>query len=315
MSLKLIVLGNLLILLSFSLLLSIRAKVNQTEKWTFWQGLKRREKGRNYEKKLESIQQMGFRLNFIQSLEKKYLFQSGLSAQFPRLSVGSLFLAAFASATALSVWIWELFKIEGLVLSAVLVGAVLPFHLIALYSAWRNRRLINSLPGFYGVLQRWAQIHEDVYFCLGQLENSGLDESLRNPFTLFVLESNAGLSKGDAFFNLEQRFQGTPVIHFVRCLERMTKQRGDLVKMLQGFENESYQLQTEMAERQDTQIKYNLLINGLSVASFFLIYLLLNTNRVLSDFYIETLLGKSLLSGLSLLMALSFLGGLKYDHA
>lgn len=313
--LKLFILINFLMMMALVILLTTLKKANKIGKWTFGQERKPNERGRSYEKKLDNIEQMGFKLNFIQQLEKKYLFQSGLFAKFPKLSLGSLFMSAALSAVTFSIWIWNLFKIEGLVLSATLVGVVLPFHLIALYSAWRNRKLINGLPGFYSVLQRWAQIHEDVYFCLGQLENSGVDESLRTPFSLFVLESNAGLSKGDAFFHLEQRFQGTPVLHFIRCLERMTEQRGDLVKMLQGFENESYQLQTEMAERQDTQIKYNLLINGLSVASFFLIYLLLNTNRVLSDFYIETLMGKSLLSGLSLLMALSFLGGLKYERA
>ncbi len=52
---------------------------------------------------------------------------------------------------------------------------------------------------------------------------------------MFVLESNAGLSKGDAFLHLEQKFQGTPLLHFIRCIERMTEQRGDLVKMLQGL--------------------------------------------------------------------------------
>lgn len=314
MTLELIFLSNGLIIGALTLLLVAKANEKRGRKWTLGQDLKRKERGRNYEKKLENIQQMGFRLNLIQRLEKKYLFRSGLSSKFPWLTLNGLFIGSLTSAIIGSIWIWTLFKIEGLVVSGALVGMVLPFHVIALYGAWRNRRLINNLPGFYGVLQRWALIQEDVYFCLGQLENSGIDESLRSPFTLFVLESNAGLSKGDAFFNLEQRFQGTPVLHFVRCLERMTEQRGDLVKMLQGFENESYQLQTEMSERQDTQIKYNLLINGLSIASFFLIYMLLNTNRVLSDFYIETLLGKSLLSGLSLLMALSFIGGLKYER-
>lgn len=312
---KLMVLINLLILLALSLLLLVYRRHQKTHRWTLLLDLKPKVKGRAYQKNLENIQQMGFQLSFMQRLEKKYIFQSGLSGKFPFMSIGLMFIGSFFFAVVFSNWIWILFHIEGLIVSAVIVGVVLPFHLVALYSAWRNRKLINGLPGFYSVLQRWAQIQEDIYFCLGQLENSGVDESLGGPFTLFVLESNAGLSKGDAFFHLEQKFQGTPLLHFIRCIERMTEQRGDLVKMLQGFENESYQLQTEMAERQDTQIKYNLLINGLSIASFFLIYLLLSTNRVLSDFYIETLMGKTLLSGLSLLMALSFLGGLRYERS
>ncbi len=311
---KLLIVINLLILLSLSILALLVKNVSKRERWTLEDSNPFGSAISKEPLKFSEIEKMGFRLSLIERLDKKYLHQSGLSSRFPWMRMETLFLASGLSAFVISRWIWSLFKIEGLVLSGILIGVALPFQLTALYGAWRNRKLINGLPGFYSVLQRWAQIQEDIYYCLGQLENSGVDERLRQPFSIFLMEATAGVSERDAFLHLEKTFQGTPVLQFVKCLEHMTDQRGDLVKLLQGFENESYQLQTEMSDRQDTQIKYKLLINGLSVVAFVLIYLLLNTNRILSDFYVETLMGKSLLSILSFMMALSFLGGLKYEH-
>ena len=305
---------NGLIGLSLGLLTFAIKGVNKGKRWTL--DLKMPSNWIDSKKilRLDEVEKIGFQLKFMERLEIKYLHQSGLSGTLPFLRLYMFFLVSGLCAFGLSNWIWSLFKIEGLVVSAALIGGVLPFQSATLYGVWRNRKLIQSLPGFYSVLQRWAQIQEDIYYCLGQLEQSGVDERLSKPFSVFILESTTGVSKGDAFFHLAQKFQGTPLVHFIKCLEHMTEQRGDLVKLLQGFENESYQLQTEMSDRQEMQVKYALLINGLSVAAFMLIYLLLKTNRILSDFYVETLMGKALLSLLAFMMAISFLGGLKYGH-
>lgn len=264
---------------------------------------------------LDQIERIGFRLKFFQRADKKYIMDSGIGISFPWITLKGLIIVAIGSACGLSYWVWILFKIEGLIISGGLIGFVMPFQIIEIYKIYRFRQLINGLPGFYSVLQRWAQINEDIYFCLGQLENSGIHPRIIKPFKMFLLETTSGVPNGKAFYNLKRYFHGTPVIQFIRCLERLVEQRGDMVKLLQSFENESYQLQGEITERQNTQIKYKLLINGLSFLSFILIYGLINSNRVLSGFYVETTMGKILISVIAFLMALSFLGGIKYDRS
>jgi hypothetical protein len=225
-----------------------------------------------------------------------------------------LFGVSLLSGALLGNWVWHLFEIEGLVLSGFFLGVLLPLQALELFKMYRSYQLTCALPSFYGILLRWAQIQPDIYFCFGQLSCSGLPIRVIKPFDRFLKESTSGVSKEMAFEQLFRQFEGTPLQNFLKCLERLIDHRGDLPKLLQGFEEEAYQLQHEVTKRKMTQVKYKLLINGLCASAFVLIYSLLKTNRVLSSFYVNTVAGKTLLSILSGLFVLSFLGGLHYDE-
>lgn len=265
-------------------------------------------------KSIQEQEKMGFRLNLKSRFEKKYLLETGFWQRFSGLRAWHLVTICIAVAILLSNWLWHLFQIEGLMVSGFFLGFLLPLQVLELLKMYRSYQLVNALPSFFGILLRWAQIQPDIYFCFGQLEQSGIHPRLSKPFKQFLIESTNGLSTKNAFENLAEQFEGTTMRHFINCLERLINQRGDLPKLLQGFEEETYQLQVEVTKRKLTQVKYKLLINGLCIAAFVLIYGLLKTNKVLSSFYVETFFGKSLLSILSFLVVLSFLGGLHYDQ-
>lgn len=256
---------------------------------------------------------LGFRLNQWQRFSKRYCMDTGLWYYCPWFSPVYLIGGSLLSGLWLGHLTWGWFQIEGLVVSGFILGFVTPLQVLNLWKAYRAYQLTCALPGFYGVLCRWAQIQPDIYYCFGQLERSGLPPRVTEPFTKFLKASTGGMSQESAFLELSQRTAGTPLQHFIRCLERLLSHRGDLPKLLQGFEAEAYQLQHEVTKRKMTQLKYKLLINGLCMGAFILMYALLKTNRVLSSFYVETWMGKALLSGLAGLLVLSFMGGLRYD--
>lgn len=265
-------------------------------------------------KRIEAQARMGFRLSPIQRFEQCYLSQTGLWQRIPQLTWIHLSVCCGCSGILVGRWAWQLFDIEGLALSGFLLGCLLPLQGLALWKMYRSYQLVTALPSFFGILLRWAQIQPDIYFCFGQLEQSGIHPRLAKPFKRFLTETTSGVPREETFEALARQFEGSTLRHFVKCLERLTAQRGDLPRLLQGFEAESYQLQSEVTKRKLTQVRYKLLINGLCMAAFGLIYGLLKTNRVLSGFYVETTAGKLLLSALSLLVVLSFLGGLRYDQ-
>ena len=259
-------------------------------------------------------EQMGFRLSPIHRFEKQFLGQTGLWQKWQWIKAWHLAGVCLAGGAVIGWGTWQMFGIEGLVFSGFLLGILLPLQGLELWKTIRSFQLIRALPSFFGVLLRWAQIQPDIYFCFGQLEQSGVSASLQKPFKQFLIQSTNGVPPKTAFDNLARHFEGTTLEHFIKCLERLIAQRGDLPKLLQGFEEETYQLQIEVTKRKMTQVKYKMLINGLCLGSFVLIYGLLKTNRVISSFYVDTFLGKSLLSALSLLVVLSFWGGLRYDQ-
>lgn len=264
--------------------------------------------------RIEAQARMGFKLGPIQRFEQCYLSQTGLWQKVPQLTWRHLMAVCAGCGLVVGKWAWQLFDIEGLAFSGFLLGCLLPLQGLALWKMYRSYQLVTALPSFFGILLRWAQIQPDIYFCFGQLEQSGIHPRLAKPFKRFLTETTSGIPREETFETLARQFEGSTLRHFVKCLERLTAQRGDLPKLLQGFEAESYQLQTEVTKRKITQVKYKLLINGLCVVAFGLIYGLLKTNRVLSAFYVETAAGKVLLSALSLLVVLSFFGGLGYDQ-
>lgn len=285
----------------------------ESQKTLNWIGFERFENRNATIQNTNHHERMGFKLSFRQRFEKQYCASTGLWQVYPNLKAWHLFIVCFITGIGLGHFTWGLFRIEGLVVSGFILGFIAPLQALMLWKAYRFYQLTCSLPSFYGVLLRWAQIQPDIYFCFGQLAHSGLPLRVTEPFTKFLRASTGGVSKETAFAQLSQKLEETPLENFIRCLERLIDHRGDLPKLLQGFEDEAYQLQYEVTKRKMTQLKYKLLINGLCAGSFVLIYGLLRTNRVLSSFYAETWMGKSLLSALSGLLVLSFLGGLRYD--
>lgn len=309
--------GMILVLsgLSWGLLLAggIHEKKQQKHQ-RMWALTQTRQVQAHPSRRIEVQEQMGFRLSPIHRFEKQFLGQTGLWQRWRWMKAWHLAGVCLWAGVFIGWGIWTLFEIEGLVLSGFLLGVLLPLQGLELWKMIRSFQLIRALPSFFGVLLRWAQIQPDIYFCFGQLEQSGVSLRLQKPFKQFLIQSTNGVPAKTAFENLARHFEGTTLEHFIKCLERLIAQRGDLPKLLQGFEEETYQLQIEVTKRKMTQVKYKMLINGLCLGSFMLIYGLLKTNRVISSFYVDTFLGKALLSALSFLVVLSFWGGLQYDR-
>lgn len=285
--------------------------IRKTKRWSV---LQRIELNKSVSDALQAQASLGFRLSLWQRFAKRYCADTGLWYYWPWFS--PFYLATLS--TLCGIWLaqmaWHWFHIEGLVFSGFLLGFIAPMQALNAWKAYRSYQLTCALPGLYGVLCRWSQIQPDIYFCFGQLERSGLPRRVTEPFVRFLKASTGGMSQEAAFHQLSRQVSGTPLTHFIRCLERLINHRGDLPKLLQGFEAEAYQLQHEVTKRKMTQLKYKLLINGLCIGAFLLMYALLKTNRVLSTFYVETWTGKALLSGLSGLLVLSFIGGQSYDE-
>ena len=279
-----------------------------------WSMFERRELSKRASRDLYTHATLGFRLSYWQRFTKRYCADTGLWYYWPWFSPYYLVAVSIGCGVWLAQLTWGWFQIEGLVVSGFLLGLVIPVQGLNLWKAYRSYQLTCALPGFYGVLCRWAQIQPDIYFCFSQLDKSGLPLRVTEPFTRFLKASTGGMSQETAFLQLSHQVVGTPLQHFIRCLERLIDHRGDLPKLLQGFEAEAYQLQHEVTKRKMTQLKYKLLINGLCMGAFVIIHALLKTNRVLSGFYVETWAGKTLLSGLAGLLVFSFIGGVKYDE-
>lgn len=251
--------------------------------------------------------QLGFKLSMYQRFEKRYWIESGLRKLFSPLPFVVLPFICLVNGLLFCLGTYRLFLIEGVAFSGFWLGVLTPLQLVEWHKYHQNKLIINELPTFFGILTRWAQINPDVFFCLNKLEKGGLRHKLVGPFTRFTRACDNGISTSVAFKQLDGNFHLRLLSHFSKCLQEVIQNRGDLVKLLEAFEEEAYQIQLEESKRNAVQMKYKLLINALCVIAFMLIYFLLKTNQVLSGFYIETDFGQMLLSGLSLLVVFTFM--------
>lgn len=258
------------------------------------------------EQSLKRMAEMGFKLNPYERFERRYWIESGMREKLPWVPSGFMVLICTVTGVLFSIGSYKLFLVKGIAFSGFWLGVLTPLQLIEWYIYYQNKLIIHELPTFFGILTRWAQINPDVIFCLSKLEQSGLRVKLTEPYTKFIRACDSGASTSMAFKQLELAFHLRIMAHFCKCLQEVLHNRGDVVKLLEAFEEESYQIQLEESNRNALQMKYKLLINGLCLISFVLIYFLLKTNQVLSSFYIETMMGQILISGLSLLVVGSF---------
>lgn len=267
------------------------------------------------EEQINKMAAMGFKPSAYERFNQTYWVSSGLSGRFPSLGAWILMLPSLVLGVIFGIISYRAFLIEGIAISGFCLGVLTPLQIIEWVKFYRVQKIITELPTFFGILLRWAQINPDVIYCLGKLGESGLKSSIVPPFQAFLVMSQNGISSEKAFVKLESSVHMTILKHFTRSLETILKTRGDICLLLEAFEEEAYQLQMEETKRSSVQAQYKLLINGLSILSFFLIYMLLKTNKVLATFYVETLFGKTLLSGLALLVVSSFIIGLNNNRS
>lgn len=263
----------------------------------------------------DNLKKLGFKRSFQEQMYDRYWVNSGAEKRLKRIPFWSLGLVSFGCAVSLAYSAMRTYDMALIGVSGFLIGGMLPLELIDVYKAYRAHQVVRELPMLFGVLLRWAHISEDPIYCLGKLGECGLSKQVVAPFTQFCIAYQAGTPLEAAVIQLERQSDLKIMKYFAVCLEQLIRQRGNVIKLFEAFEEEAYQLQQEEIKRKMTRLYYKLLINVLCLSSFFIMHGLLKTNRVLASFYIQNAWGQGLLGVMALVGALIFISGFKYDQS
>lgn len=198
------------------------------------------------------------------------------------------------------------FRLMGVALALGLMAWASYFKLVKLLDLWRQMKIQRELPQFFGILQGWSEVNNNLLYCLEKVSESGLSPNLIQPYKQCLREAKSGVPLERTLERLREHTPTETQRHFVFCLLETNRRQGKLSELFKGFEAESSQVWLEIQRTSLLRLQYRLLIYGLSLFTLLLLYLLLKHNQALGSFYLHTVLGRQVLTILSLLTAMIY---------
>lgn len=170
----------------------------------------------------------------------------------------------------------------------------------------RRLQIQRELPQFFGIMQGWSEVNNNLSYCIEKAVDASLSNTLIQPYKQLLRESKAGMPMETALENLSSKMETDTQKHFVFCLIETNKRQGKLSELFKGFELESSQVWMEIQKTSLLQMQYTVLIYALFLFALLVLYFLLKFNHSLSYFYLQTYLGKQVLSSMSILSAMAY---------
>lgn len=199
------------------------------------------------------------------------------------------------------------FKLTGVALSLGLMAWASYYKVNKLLRAWHTMKIQRELPQFFGMLQGWSEVNNNLLYCIEKVADSGLSACLIQPYKQCLREAKSGVPLEKTLERLRAQTPTDTQKHFVFCLMETNRRQGKLSELFKGFEAEASQIWLEIQRTSLLRLQYRLLIYGLSHFAILLLYMLLKYNHALGSFYLQTALGRQVLTGLSFISACIYL--------
>ncbi|SCZ76647.1 hypothetical protein [Acidaminobacter hydrogenoformans] len=162
-----------------------------------------------------------------------------------------------------------------------------------------------SLSLMFGMLKRWASIHPDLIQCLSRVAEEPLTPALGIALKRLLLSVQHGVEIEKAFDDFSLALDMPLFRDFMIHLKFSARSRGDLVKLFDSFEQESYRLYFERSKNrlENKKFKWTVYILNSSAISLFL--MMVSRQPHVRQFYLQSTAGIYITTGLSVMVLLT----------
>lgn len=155
-----------------------------------------------------------------------------------------------------------------------------------------------SLSLMFGMLKRWASIHPDLIQCLSRVSEEPLTPALKLALKRLLQSIQHGMALEKAFDDFSLALDIPIFRDFMIHLKFSARNRGDLVKLFDSFEKESYRLFIERNKNRLENRKFKMTIFLLDVTGIALFLMMISEQPHVRKFYLESSAGLNITAGL-----------------
>ncbi|GEM_PF-3327455 len=156
-----------------------------------------------------------------------------------------------------------------------------------------------SLSLMFGMLKRWASIHPDLIQCLSRVSEEPLTPALKLALKRLLQSVQHGVEIEKAFDDFSLALDIPLFRDFMIHLKFSARNRGDLVKLFDSFERESYRLFLERNKNRLENRKYKMTIFLLDGTGLALFLMMISEQPHVRRFYLDSAAGLNVTAGLS----------------
>lgn len=156
-----------------------------------------------------------------------------------------------------------------------------------------------SLSLMFGMLKRWASIHPDLIQCLSRVSEEPLTPALKLALKRLLQSVQHGVEIEKAFDDFSLALDIPLFRDFMIHLKFSARNRGDLVKLFDSFERESYRLFLERNKNRLENRKYKMTIFLLDGTGLALFLMMISEQPHVRMFYLDSAAGLNVTAGLS----------------
>lgn len=250
---------------------------------------------------------------YTRAVPVKMSFAERLSVVFIDRSNIRRYLPFFDSRVLISLCVVSLLLIIGATAgrigflpSAIIISllfALWPFALLDIMGRYNSARIRRKLSNFISILGRWCAVKEDIFYAFEKTLTSGIEEPLNSFVRDMVIQVKRGIEPEKALEMLQLKVANSQFADFIINIKQCIRSRGDIRKLLGNLEDQFYKIEEEYNRRKISTHKDRIVIYVVMVAVLVLAWFLLSFNPQVSDFYINTNIGRLMLGGFSLLYA------------
>lgn len=244
-------------------------------------------------------------LGWLKKIEKRYCMPVRMvySLSWIRVSyflVSSLFLGIISFFACF--YLTESSLIAG-------VGFVCGILIPVLLSEIAIQKIISdqeaSLSLMFGMLKRWASIHPDLIQCLARVAEEPLTPALGIALKRLLLSVQHGVEIEKAFDDFSLALDIPLFRDFMIHLKFSARSRGDLVKLFDSFEQESYRLYFERSKHRLEIRKYKWTVFALNCMALSLFLMMVSRQPHVRQLYLHSENGIYISAGLFAMIALT----------
>lgn len=246
------------------------------------------------------------KISFIDMVELHLIGRSNIRRYLPFINFYTLAGICMAVFLLLFSTIYSILLFIPSSVVVCLLFSLLPAFVLDLMGRYNSEKVRRRLAEFISVLNRWCAVKEDIFFAFEKAVNSGIDEPLKTFVRDMVIQVNRGIEPTEALDILQMKVDNSQFKDFVVNIKQAIRHRGDIIKLLTNLESQFYKIEEEYNRRKISTYRDRLVLYFVMFAVIFIAFYFIKLNPKVEHFYMETVQGKSLLMGFSILYAAGF---------
>lgn len=252
-----------------------------------------------------------YRMGYLSRLSLHYIYRSNLNYWVKGMNIYWLLGVSFVSYMIAVVGLFHIFS--SLFPSLMIGGYFLlcPFVIIEWICRRNSLKIRQQYTHFISYLHRWVLINDNILYGIEKTLESDIGQPLASYLKAFLHQVRLGMDIGEALELLRIKANNEWFSIFIYNLQQVLRSRGDVVCLIANLEKEAYKLEEEFTRRKVSTYKERLVVN----ITFFMIllvgYYMLKSNPIVAQFYLDTILGRNLMTFFSFLLFVAYVVNLK----